>query len=1857
MAITSKARIFTPAVVRRIIGGAGRIENQTLAHMSGTVIDDRSFKFDNPGTGLKSTQQLNVDWSRFENHTFFNSAEAKVNVAFDSIINTYPFDGTKEELERFFDRLTGFERYIFDLFPKNVGSLNFFGAVAEGTYIAINDRAGAMFPSLTQKRGNVVLDPEDESISFETQIFIPIGTARDVFGDGTLDAPDTYNENQVVCQKLDVFGGTGFTLGLLDSRLKNREIQSTDTSGNLLWSIPLYHDGVTESEPGVLLVQSPTAWGFGSEDDIIADGGYTLDSYDQTSAAESGYTGFYDDSTGTCSDGVSMDEATCFAVPGATWTDPRPDCAANDPNAAQWGEQRWGEWRDYPAVLEEDPRGLEVCDMVFIASSGSNYLSASIEVPKGRWAHICATYDRTYGQNNLKMYLDGKLSSTSERSYNMATFATAIDEADVNPALEPHSFHVSPLVIGSGTTHFQGEWGMIDDTVWLPGSDYADAPDRYDVGTGEPGSTPAIAEDNRAIPQMRQCFIPTQTFSGSLDEFRIWHSIKTESILKDLTPKNVFSDTTGNLRLCFRFNEPWGDFDSNDLVLDASGSGLHARITNFQLECKDVNINKNPADGSAGDPDDTVANPMALEKVELNPVLFPSQEDVKTLNCSLLDDANWYDVNNPNMITKLIPQHYLMEAQAHEGLENIDGYLHDEYGYTEGRALPGMGQLGSPQIIASMLYTWARYFDEIKMFLDHFSNLMHVDYDSEDTIADAFLPFLANQYGFDLPRCFSDASLEQYKDGENLTPDQGLSDMGLQFVQNQIWRRVLVNVNEILHSKGTRHGIRALMLSMGISPDKLFRFREYGGSRTKTLNDVRRNRVEVSAMLDFSGTMAGVNDHRPAPGIGNPFYYVHEPTVNPWDADYVAHDLGATATDYLKAPFISPFTMSPFLSGSRVEVGPCEPDTDIPIATSTISLDYSLPGNATLGDPPPELELGNIIYRESSDFLADASSLDRKVIKLKDIDETITYFQFITSDESSIDVESYVEINIIGILDRLDIAQEITEVISDNTEFRAYNVSEDNDGIVRLYQPRGGRSGNYPVELLQYDGDDLVPWNGLMQAVDELGAKLWKRPDNEDGSRAQLTNIDDQELYTADLGASFNTAAGDIVYQSQLAELGYSSNPQMMIWNSAGTSEIGVWKHLTTGVYITYEDHPSYGVPGGVFGDSDMGAPYEPVTVDQTEDDYANEHGYVPVYYAKPYFEAPDFSGGELGVINKDHPDLTAEEALFIKENGSYHGFDYTPNDGLFTSGSFTVEAIYKFDKPTLTFYPVTQSLMRIQSTATSDEDHVLLTNLVVMREPEWDQETGEEIIVDDGVVKLFIRPELENYWEHNTIGTIGTAEEMGYTGFYLILDNTNADPVVADPDGDGIPAAGYGAWDQETWAADVAAGHWVPTRTRAPLVLEVDGVNIFNGQQWNIAYGRERADQIESEVSSSYFLRVSRNFRGEVREYHESKRYYQESERDDPTTFWSNLGTDKNQNGAFITIGSQSLPDHDAVLGLGLNTDNETAEVMTTHFSGEVAQLRFWSKALTTAESKEHIRNPFSVGVEDPSKNFNFATVPSGSWERLRMDVSFDQQVTASIEDEAADAAYCEAGMTALGWLEMFDFSQASVSGSRGALWRPAATEDKMNFHMMSYGFEAEISNIKPERFDYGTIDAKFDEQAIDNKIRVRGFEYTHNIEEFQTNVAPVHSIQPSETPSDDTRFSIDISSYQALNDDIIKIFATLDSLDNVLGAPENLFTQSYPDLEYLREVYFNRLTGNVNIRSFFEFFKWFDNAIGLLLKKLVPRKTHFMGVNFVIESHMLERAKMTYNYSDVYLGDKNRHGLKGTMTLQQFVGQVKRF
>ena len=156
----SRTGLFSASTITDVIAPSGKVNSNSLSELSGSVTTG-SFDLSAPGSALKSTQQIPVDWSRFEKHTFFDSAESKVNVAFDSIINYFPFDGMPDDVAAFLDGLTGYERYIFDSrWPKYSGYLHFSGTLkhedpargytsGRGTFITTTDQAGHLYPTIS----------------------------------------------------------------------------------------------------------------------------------------------------------------------------------------------------------------------------------------------------------------------------------------------------------------------------------------------------------------------------------------------------------------------------------------------------------------------------------------------------------------------------------------------------------------------------------------------------------------------------------------------------------------------------------------------------------------------------------------------------------------------------------------------------------------------------------------------------------------------------------------------------------------------------------------------------------------------------------------------------------------------------------------------------------------------------------------------------------------------------------------------------------------------------------------------------------------------------------------------------------------------------------------------------------------------------------------------------------------------------------------------------------------------------------------------------------------------------------------------------------------------------------------------------------------------------------------------------------------------------------------------------------------------------------------------------------------------------------------------------------------------------
>lgn len=1138
----SAQKIFTPSFIKKMSAGNTGVEQVTLSGVPEIAKDgSKSVDFTDFADGFRSTQQLPIEWSNFANHTFFDSAESKTNVAFDSIINYFPFDSNRSETNKFLDGLTGFEKWIYDSWPKNIGYLNFSGTLANenpsngyqsglGTYITVQDRAGILYPSLSKnKSGQRIIDPLEKSFSIEMYL-APAGVP---------------NDNQVVLQKLSS-NNHGFTLAL-------------SSSG-----------------------------------------------------------------------------------------------------------------------------GSDTTALLFVVSSGSMAMSASCSLPKSRFSHVAATLERKYASTPvLKIYTNGELQSYSRSNVEFGKF----------------DFPNQPMIIGSGSAHSLGSLSTVP-------------------------------------------FVPKQTLSGSVDELKFYHGTRLQTDI--VLGASGSAEQVADLRLYYKFNEGPGTYENNSVVLDFSGNSLHTNVTNYSTSLRLTS---------------SLVTPVATEDPFYCPVLFPSYPGLVTLNTTLLTSASAYDSNNPNLITKLIPNHYLEDNAAAQGLPNDGTVLEGNYGYNID--FPGGGKLSSPQIIATILYMWAKFFDEIKLFIDQFGKLVHVNYDSNDNLADLMLPYVAKYYGFELPNSFSSATVSQFLEGRDLTTNASSSTLTLTQIQSTIWRRILTNMSEIIKSKGTVHSVKAIMRAAGINPDNSFRFREFGGTRLLTTDSQRLKVSEVSTMLALTSSNS--------------------------------------------------LLTSPFLSGSRIEPG-------------------------------------------------------------------------------------------------------------------------------------------YPFA------------NGI-------------------------------------------------------------------------------------------------------------------------------------------------------------------------------------PSDGLFTTSSWTYEAHYQFSGLS-TVSPVTMSLARFYVTGASApaSSKALVANLVAF-------------------------------------GTGSTRGDLPSVSLFL-----------------------------------------APTNSSNFSEIKIYDVNVFDQDKWYVSFGRNTGDVSKTFPTSSYFLRVAKQEFGELVTFKEENQLFFDSPA---ANVWSNLSPALNSSGSFFEVGNSTVT---AAGSGGFLNDNTVATSSLTRYSsftGKVGHIRFWSKDLTTEESREHARNFKSLGVEDPLKNYNFRTYDSGSFERLRVDASTDQTTVSS------DFS---------GNLQVFDFSQNEI-------------------HLTGSGLGSSQRVIVPAQFNFSILNPQFDERTAENKIRIRGFDEQVNIEEFNTLKAPVRSIPISEPVTDDNRFSIEISSVRALNEDIVNIISALDYFDNAIGSPELQFSQGYPELAKIREVYFNRLTGRVNYKNLIEFYKWFDDSLAGMIEAVLPRNTRFFGINFVIESHMLERTKLRYAQEDIYLGESNRRGMGSNIFLQQIVGTLKRY
>ena len=87
---------------------------------------------------------------------------------------------------------------------------------------------------------------------------------------------------------------------------------------------------------------------------------------------------------------------------------------------------------------------------------------------------------------------------------------------------------------------------------------------------------------------------------------------------------------------------------------------------------------------------------------------------------------------------------------------------------------------------------------------------------------------------------------------------------------------------------------------------------------------------------------------------------------------------------------------------------------------------------------------------------------------------------------------------------------------------------------------------------------------------------------------------------------------------------------------------------------------------------------------------------------------------------------------------------------------------------------------------------------------------------------------------------------------------------------------------------------------------------------------------------------------------------------------------------------------------------------------------------------------------------------------------------------------------------------------------------------------------------------------------------------------------------------------------------FAGAIDFHHLIGQPVNRYRERYKALEHLRRVYFDRVKNVNTVEKFTEYYKWFDDAISIIMGQLVPASADFVQDAFnTVESHVLERNK----------------------------------
>jgi hypothetical protein len=289
------------------------------------------------------------------------------------------------------------------------------------------------------------------------------------------------------------------------------------------------------------------------------------------------------------------------------------------------------------------------------------------------------------------------------------------------------------------------------------------------------------------------------------------------------------------------------------------------------------------------------------------------------------------------------------------------------------------------------------------------------------------------------------------------------------------------------------------------------------------------------------------------------------------------------------------------------------------------------------------------------------------------------------------------------------------------------------------------------------------------------------------------------------------------------------------------------------------------------------------------------------------------------------------------------------------------------------------------------------------------------------------------------------------------------------------------------------------------------------------------------------------------------------------------------------------------APLYLPISGTFTSSSITFTGFTGSYQELRYYNVELGENEFYDYVMNPYSIEGSNYSSSFNnlIFRAPLGS------DLITTTGTRTSIHPKVTGS-----------------FITNSFSGDS------------------NYTINANLTFIPNTEFIYYDQPAVGIRNRISQKIRTED-----TILPSGNTLSPYRSIQQrypqSESYTRDVNYvEVAFSPQNEINDDINSSMGYF-NIGEYIGDPRQVSesTYSYPDLDKLRDSYFDKYYKNYNWNDYIRLIKYFDNSLFKMIKDFTPARSG-LATGVVIKQHLLERNRQRPAQVDISTSNENFSG-----------------